>query len=86
MPLLGFQNLDPRNFDCSGIGPGEDVQQEMRSLLNENDICDGTQDEDYHDDRSLGGSLSYFWQQLVVHFKIMFEGNKLVWPRSRHRS
>ena len=82
-------NLDPRNFDCSGIGPGKDVREEMMSLMNEHpDVGDDP------DDRCVGDrtqsvryiSLSYFRRQLVVHFKIMFEGNKLVCPRSRSSS
>ena len=67
-------NLDPYNFDCSGIGLGEDEHQEIRSLLNEHDICDETQDEDCPNDRS-SSFIIILLSAAVFHFKIIFEGN-----------
>ncbi len=62
------------------------------TLLNADEIGNGIQNQGDPDDVCVGDhvravkyiSLLYFRQQLVVHFKIMFEGIKLVWPRSHN--
>jgi hypothetical protein len=68
-------NLDPRNYDESGMGPGEDVVGER----NANDRG--------QDDGIVGFKTSvkdlllpYFRRQLVDHFTIMFQLNKIKWP------
>ncbi len=68
-------NLDPRNYDQSGMGPGEDVVGK----------CD---DNDKGLDNGIMGfktavknlSLPFFCCQLVEHFTIMFRPNKIKWP------
>ncbi len=65
-------NLDPRNYDQSGMGPGEDVVGEC----NANDRG--------RDDGIVGFEttvkdllLPFFCRQLVDHFTIMFRLNKI---------
>jgi hypothetical protein len=73
-------NLDPRNFDLSNMGPGEDVVGEIYH-------GDRGEEEDMeHDDLMTpvnSMSLVYFRRQLVVHFSIMFARNLIKWPRNR---
>ena len=86
-------NLDPRNFDSSGLGPGSDVMAENHSLVrskvaaNVASCC--------IDDRAImmgitNGvdrlrsvrylSLNVFPRLLVNHFALLFSQNKIVWP------
>ena len=75
-------NLDPRNYDLSNMGPGEDVVGE---------ICHGDRGEEEviaeHDHGVMmpvnSMSLVYFRRQLVVHFLIMFAHNLIKWPQNR---
>ena len=81
------KNLDPRNYDSSGIGPGMDVRYEM-SLLNSSDAFSEEEEESSqsclsHVRTVNYTSLSFFRRQLVIHFKILFERNKLIWPQSK---
>ena len=75
-------NLDPRNFDLSKMGPGEDVVGEIYH-------GDRGEEEDmemeHHDLMTPVNSMSlvYFRRQLVVHFSIMFAHNLIKWPRNR---
>ncbi len=71
-------NLDPHNYDQSGMGPGEDVVGECN-------------DNDRGLDNGIVGfktavkelSLPFFCCQLVDHFTIMFQINKIKWQRHR---
>ena len=83
-------NLDPRNYDSSGMGPGLDVVEETRNCLNL-DLRES--EEVIAREMELGNdrvrhvrhmSLAVFRQLLVNHFAILFSQNKIVWP-SRHR-
>ena len=82
------RNLDPRNYDSSGMGPGLDVVEEtsMNRDLRESDEVTKWEMELREDRvrhvRHL--SLAVFRQLLVNHFAILFSQNKIVWP-SRHR-
>jgi hypothetical protein len=67
-------NLDPHNYDQSGMGPGEDVVVECND--NDRGLDDGivgfkTTVKDL--------SLPFFRHQLVGHFTIMFQLNKIKW-------
>ncbi len=69
-------NLDPCKYDESGMGLGEDVVGEC----NANDRG--------QDDGIVGFETSvkdlllpYFCCQLVAHFTIMFQLNKIKWPQ-----
>ena len=78
-------NLDPRNYDISNMGPGEDVVGEIYHGDR------GGEDEEDDDCMEHGQlmtpvnsmSLVYFRRQLVVHFSIMFARNLIKWPRNR---
>jgi hypothetical protein len=84
------RNLDPRNYDSSGMGPGLDVVEETRNCLN----LDLRESEELiAREMELGNdrvrhvrhmSLAVFRQLLVNHFAILFSQNKIVWP-SKHR-
>ena len=65
-------NFDPRNYDLSGMGPGEDVTgEEMLSAERTNMLM-----------RSSVSNLTLaeFRKRLVEHFDISFHRNDLVWP------
>lgn len=75
-------NLDPRNYDSSGMGPGQDVVNE--GCINDDEyIPDGlirTVDVEM--------SLPYFRKRLVEHFDILWKRNEIRWPtrrRANHR-
>ena len=74
-------NLDPRNYDLSNMGPGEDVVGETYH---------GDRGEEEEMELGLmkpvnSMSLVYFRRQLIVHFSIMFAHNLIKWPRNRSR-
>jgi hypothetical protein len=80
-------NLDPRNYDSTGLGPGLDVVDETRIIMNrdfgerEEDI---TREIEIVRDRvrhECHLSLSVFRRLLVNHFSILFSQNIIVWPR-----
>ncbi len=84
-------NQNARNYDSSGVGPGDDVIGESRSLLTrelEDDVICTNQislGEDHV--RSVQNlSLAVFRQLLVNHFAILFSQNKIVWPKRIKRS
>ena len=84
-------NQNACNYDSSGVGPGDDVIGESRSLLTrelEDDVICTNQislGEDHV--RSVQNlSLAVFWQLLVNHFAILFSQNKIVWPKRIQRS
>ncbi len=69
-------NLDPRNYDSSNMGPGEDVVGK---------IYHGDRSEEEEIEHGVmtpvnSMSLVYFRRQLVVHFSIMFAHNLIKWP------
>ncbi len=71
-------NLDLRNYDESGMGPGENVVDECKA----NDIG--------RDNGIVGFETSvknfllpFFHRQLVDHFTIMFQLKKIKWPQNR---
>ena len=80
-------NLDPRNYDSSGLGPGLDVVDETRTMMNR-DL--GESEEATTREMDIGGdrvrhvrhlSLAVFRRLLVNHFAILFSQNNIVWPR-----
>jgi hypothetical protein len=84
-------NQNARNYDSSGVGPGDDIIGESRSLLMrelEDDVICTNQislGEDHV--RSVQTlSLAVFQQLLVNHFAILFSQNKIVWPKWIKRS
>ena len=85
-------NLDPRNYDSTGLGPGLDVVDETRTLMNRDF---GEREEDISREIEIGGdrvrhvrhlSLAVFRRLLVNHFSILFSQNKLVWPRRSNKT
>jgi hypothetical protein len=84
-------NQNTRNYDSSGVGPGDDVIGESRSLLTrelEDDvICTNQISLGKDRVRSVQNlSLAVFWQSLVNHFAILFIQNKIVFPKRIQRS
>ncbi len=82
-------NQNARNYDSSGVGPGEDIIGETRSLLTrelEDDfVC--TNQISLGEDRVRSVQnlpLAVFRQLLVNHFAISF--NKIVRPKRIQRS
>jgi hypothetical protein len=80
-------NLDPRNYDISNMGPGEDVVGE---IYHGDRGGEDEEDEDCMEHGQLmtpvnSMSLVYFRRQLIVHFLIMFARNLIKWPRNRSR-
>ena len=87
-------NLDPRNFDSSGVGSGSDVMAENRSILR-SEVAARNDSASLIDDMNIKGImlngvdrvrsvrfllLNVFRQLLVNHFAILFSQNKIVWP------
>ncbi len=87
-------NLDTRNFDSSGVGPGSDVMSENHSILR-SEVATRNDSASLIDDMNImkgimNGvdrvwsvrflSLNVFPQLLVNHFAIMFSQNRIVWP------
>jgi len=92
-------NLDPRNFDSSGEGPGSDVMAENRSILR-SEVAALYDSASLIDDMNIMKgimhrvdrvrsvrflSLNVFRRLLVNHFAILFSQNKLVWPKRQTR-
>ena len=83
------RNLDPRNYDSSGMGPGLDVVEETRNCMNQDLSLNEevtTREMELGDDRVRHVrhlSLAVFRQLLVNHFAILFSQNKIVWPSRR---
>jgi hypothetical protein len=92
-------NLDPRNYDSSGLGPGSDVIAENCSLLTR-EVAELSDVAKRTDDRNVmlrisnsvdcmrrvqNLSLIVFRQLLVNHFAILFSQKKIVWPERNTR-
>ena len=87
-------NLNPKNYDLSGVGPSNDVLAENCSLLTSKvaELSDFTSQIDERNAMlSIANgvdcvrcvqflSLTVFHQLLVQHFSILFSRNKVVWP------
>ncbi len=91
-------NLDPRNFDSSGLGPGSDVMAENCSLVRSEVAANAASC--CIDDRAImmgitNGvdrlrsvcylSLNVFHRLSVNHFAILFSQNKIEWPERQTR-
>jgi len=68
-------NLDPHNYDLSGVGPGEDITGDETVPFE-------------HSRQVLTSSvsnltLSEFRSRLIEHFDLSFHRNDLVWPSCR---
>jgi hypothetical protein len=92
-------NLDPRNFDSSGLGPESDVMTENHSLMR-SEVVEKSDAASCIDDRAIMMgitnvvdrvqsvrylSLNVFRRLLVNHFAILFSQNKIVWPERQTR-
>jgi hypothetical protein len=73
------KNRNPRNYDSSGMGPGNDLVGEVSDFC-ESDSEEGNEGEDTSPSLKIN-SLSL--PQLVTHFSILFERNQIVWPKSK---
>ena len=79
------KNLNPRNYDSSGMGPGNDLVGEVYDFC-ESDSEEGNEGEDTSTSLKINSlSLHFFRSQLMTHFSILFERNQIVWPKSKHR-
>lgn len=83
---LGF---DPRDYDESGLGPGDD-QEGMELVMHTDNIENIAGDDAEHNEDSVRLvrhlSLLYFRSKLIEHFDILFKRNELVWPMQRSRT
>ena len=82
------KNLNPRNYDSSGMGPGNDVVGEVYGFCDSN--CEEGNDEGVETSTTMELKISslsqpYFRSKLVAHFSILFERNQIVWPKSKRR-
>ena len=79
------KNLNPRNYDSLGMGPGNDLVGEVYDFC-ESDSEEGTEGEDTSMSLTINSlSLPFFRSQLVTHFSILYERNQIVWPKSKRR-
>ena len=80
-----MNNLNIRNYDLSGMGPGLDVtetQMDVEDDDNENDLeMPALREGEIVEVRKL--PLAYFRRKLVQHFNILFESGDLIWPRQK---
>ena len=81
------KNLNPCNYNSSGIGPGNDLVGEVCDFC-ESDSEEGNDEgEDTLTSLKINSlSLRFFHSQLVTHFSILFERNQIVWPTMSRRS
>jgi hypothetical protein len=83
------KNLNPRIYDSSGMGPGNDLVGEVYGFC-DSDFEEGS-DEGEDITMTLTTlkisilSLPFFHSKLVTHFSILFERNQIVWPKSKRR-
>ena len=86
------ENLDSRNYDSSGLGPGLDVIGETRTIFMQEIREDA--DDDVLKQISVGKecfrhvqflSLAVFRRLLVNHFAILFRQNKITWPKRQKK-
>ena len=80
-----LSNLNIRNYDSSGMGPGPDVvetQMEVEDDDNENEFFELPLNPGVIPEvRKL--PLAYFRKKLVNHFNILYESGNLIWPRQK---
>jgi hypothetical protein len=78
-------NLDPNNYDLSGMGPDEDVVGELHNwndIEQEENIL--VMDTNHVQANVINKiSLSVFCRSLVTHYSILFELNQIEWPKSK---
>lgn len=80
-------NLNFRNYDLSGMGPGTDIMNLHHEsfLSDDNNPLDSDSDDAVDNEGGEGVtvvrniSLKFFRRKLVTHFGIMFQQNKLRW-------
>ncbi len=73
------EGWDPRTFDPSGLGPGDDRDQTNLVMETTNPGPAIGQGRNCRTVRCL--SLNNFWSKLINHFDIMFKRKQLVWPQ-----
>jgi len=79
------ENLNPRNYNSSGMGPGNDLVGEEYGFC-ESDSEEGNEGEDTSMSLTINSlSLPFFHSQLVAHLSILHERNQIIWPKSKHR-
>jgi len=76
-------NIDIRSYDASGMGPGDDINDDNMPLENPND--DSLQDDDNEDAGIILRSVKnmtrdFFRKKIVQHFDIKFQQHAIVWP------
>ena len=82
------KNLNPRNYDSSGMGPGNDLVGEVYGFCDsdcEEGIDEGVETSTTTELKISSLSLPFFRSKLVAHFSILFERNQIVWPKSKRR-
>ena len=80
------KNLNPRNYDSSGMGPGNDLVGEVCDFCKSDSEEGNDEGEDTSTSLKINSlSLHFFCSQLVTHFTILFERNQIVWPKSKRR-
>jgi len=68
------RNLDPRNYDSSGMGRGTDVLRD--------NMVDNHRVSNLVTNNISSMTLTAFRSRLVAHHAVQFRTNKLVWPRA----
>ena len=82
------KNLNPRNYDSSGMGPGNDLVGEVYGFRDsdcEEGVDEGVKTSTMTALKISSISLPFFRSKLVAHFSILFERNQIVWPKSKRR-
>ncbi len=80
-----LNNLNIRNYDLSGMGPGPDAIGTEMEMEDDNDNDDGGEfqatlrEGDIVEVRKL--PLTFFRSKLIQHFDILYRSGKLIWPR-----
>jgi hypothetical protein len=68
-----------------GMGPGNDLVGEISDVC-ESDSEEGNEGKDTSTSLTINSlSLPFFRSKLVTHFAILYEQNKIVWPKSKRR-
>ena len=67
------RNLDPRNYDSSGMGRGNDIVTDR--------LVDNEHVQQIVQNAVSNMNLSEFRRKLVKHYEIQFHRNALVWPK-----
>ena len=82
------KNLNPRNYDSSGMGPGNDLVGEVYGFRDsdcEEGVDEGVETSTTTALKISSLSLPFFRSKLVAHLSILFERNQIVWPKSKRR-